>query len=617
MRPNTTGTEAQPGLHERQAYPYRQLEGPDIRYVTLKPFNKDVGLVECSIWQTPLEEARYTAISYTWGDPYVTDPILVAGQNFEVTTNLAACLRRLAIRQAAKDPAEEGLNLWVDAICINQDDVVERNAQVLRMKDIFPHAEKLIVWLGEEGPNTGLAVERIHDVTRFVEAFATDEEGSGFHGARKKVPEHIYVRSTDEHEMAIRSGVMDLYERDWWKRTWILQEVGLSKDVVVHCGSYEMELDLLESFHEFTAFLMMESPELLFETAGGEGMQMVDIEKLPLGVLNLKDDLQDAYESTLHIFLDSTKGHKATDPRDKIYGILGLSTDFRSGGIYPCYERPLQHVFLDVVKAHLEKYDSLDILDQCYFSHTVELGLPSWIPNWDLPDVDEVQADIIPKYLTNKSEEPEEPKQAFNACGGLALNSRPWSFGDDGTLHLTGACFDTIESVTDVADFLRGWTLESLLAAWLPTVSNPDEKYPFAEETWLAAFRRTLVLDVRFLPKERNFSMVFPDDPDSKEKAAFLDRISEARPSFYKACMLKRLAYTSQGMIGLVRPETRVGDRVAVLAGSKVLLCLREVTPSVPSGNATHYHLIGEAYFHGIMDGEAMDGLELGEVVLV
>ncbi|KAB5563138.1 heterokaryon incompatibility protein-domain-containing protein [Coniochaeta sp. 2T2.1] len=601
--------------NDEQAYPYRQLKGADIRYVILKPFNKDTDLVECSIWQKPLTEAHYVAISYAWGDPHVTDTILVANQRFPVTKNLAACLKRLAIRQAAKDPAEgdASLNIWVDAICINQNDVVERNAQVLRMKDIFPHAEKLIIWLGEEGPHTGLAVERINDVTQLLETLQRNEDGSGFHESRKKLPEHIYVRTTDEYEMQIRSAVMDIYLREWWDRTWILQELGLSKDVEVHCGAYEMTWNALESFHKFSGFLLMEDPELLFETAGDKGMHMIDIKELPLAVLNLRDDIEDSYESSLHKLLDSTKTNKATDPRDKIYGILGLSSDFRSGGIDPQYEHPVQQVYFDVVKAYFAKYDALDILDQCFYGHTAEIGLPSWIPNWALADVYIILPEIIPKYLTNEGE---EPRQAFDTCGGLSLSSRPWFFGDDDSLHLTGACFDTIASVTDVPDFLHGWTLESLLGSWLPTVPTPDERYPFASGTWLDAFRRTLVMDTRFLPTERDFSMVFPTDPGSKDKAAFLDRLSEARPAFLKACMLKRLAYTSKGLMGLVRPEVRVGDSLAVLVGSKVPQCLREVTP-IPAQGKPRYQLIGEAYFHGIMDGEAMDGLKLDEIILV
>lgn len=597
-----------------QAYPYRQLDGSDIRYITLKPFDKDVGVVECTIWQKPLEEAQYTAISYAWGDPAITEPILVAGRDFQVTTNLAACLKRLAVRLALRDSAEggSGMNLWVDAICINQDDVLERNAQVLRMKDIFPHAQELIVWLGDEGPHTGLAVQRINDMNRVFDPNMIGEDGSGFPEAWKEVPEHHYKRTTDKHEMDVRAGVIDIYERDWWERTWILQEVGLCKDIVVHCGGYEMAWDSLEVFLKLARYLMMETPELILATSGGQGMELVDVQKLPLAVLNLRGDLESSYDSRLHILLDNTKGQKATDPRDKVYGILGLSSDFRSGGIQPRYDLPVEDVILDVVKAHFLRYDALDILDQCFFGHTVEMGLPSWRPNWDVPELDNFLPDVIPKYLCNEGE---EPKQTFDACGGLSLSSRPWSFGADNTLHLTGACFDTIESVTDMADFLSGWTLESLLKAWLPTVPTPDREYRFAPGTWLDAFRKTVVMDIRFLPAERHFSMVFPDDPDSKDKATFLDRLSEARPSFYRACNLKRLAYTSKGMMGVVRADAKIGDSIAVLAGSKVLHCLREVPQGSAHGKQL-YHLIGEAYFNGMMDGEALDGMDLGEVVL-
>jgi hypothetical protein len=581
----------------------------------LKPFDKDVGLVECSLWQAPLEEAHYTAISYAWGDPAVTEPILVAGETCHVTTNLAACLKRLAICQAAEDSAGDGgVNLWVDAICINQTDVAERNAQVLRMKEIFPHADGLIVWLGEEGPDTGRAVERIKDVTQVLDGLNNREDGNGVRLALEKLPIHMYSRTTDAQEMTVRRAVMDIYTRPWWKRTWILQEIGLSKNIVVYCGYYEMTFEMLESFQMLTGFLLMESPDTIFETAGGEGMPMVEAAKLPMAVLNLMDDLKDEYASTLHALVDTTKNHEATDPRDKIYGILGLSSDFDSGVIFPRYDQPVQEAYLNVVKAHFKLYDSLDILDQCYYAHTAALGLPSWRPNWDLPDVDEVLPEPVYKYMTNRGQ---QPQQAFHACGDMSLSDRPWSFGDDNhTLHLTGACFDTITSLTEAPDFLRGSTLESLLEAWLLAVPTPSEKYPFTNETWLAAFRRTVVLDVGFLPRKRGFSMVFPDDPDSKEQATFLNRIGEARPAFYMACYLKRLAITSKGMMGLVRRETRVGDRVAVLVGSKVLHCLREVSTDVFTGDV-RYQLVGEAYFHGMMDGEAMDGLELGNVVLV
>ena len=370
-----------------------------------------------------------------------------------------------------------------------------------------------------------------------------------------------------------------------------------------------MTLHSLESFYNLAFYLALESPKSLFGKSDAEGMQMVDIGKLPRPVLDLRSNLRREYASSLHMLLRQTLVQKATDPRDKIYGLLGLSSDFRSGGICPRYDYPVREVFLDVVKSQFQKYDSLDILDHCAFQHTGKLGLPSWVPNW----VGHAEAAPVPKYFVYNNH---EPRPVFDAYGGLSLSSRPWSFGEANSLRLTGACFDTIASVTEMADFRNGWTLETLLEAWMPTVPTAGAKYPFAPGTWQEARRTTIVVDCRSLPSERGVSMVFPDDPDSKEQALLSDRLNEARWSSYEACVMKRLAYTSKGLMGLVRQETKVGDSVAVLAGSKVLHCLRQVEETKSSGDQ-RYHLIGEAYFRGIMDGEIMEGLELGDIILV
>ena len=73
---------------------------------------------------------EFESLSYTWGDPKITEPILVNGHVLNITTNLNAAL--LALRKTNEERV-----LWVDAICINQADVQERSEQVLRMRDIY------------------------------------------------------------------------------------------------------------------------------------------------------------------------------------------------------------------------------------------------------------------------------------------------------------------------------------------------------------------------------------------------------------------------------------------------------------------------------------------------
>ena len=76
-------------------------------------------------------DPQYEAISYAWGDPSVTTPVILHGVEWPVTTNLATAFRYL------RSPTNETI-IWADAICINQKDIAERNAQVLIMVDIYP-----------------------------------------------------------------------------------------------------------------------------------------------------------------------------------------------------------------------------------------------------------------------------------------------------------------------------------------------------------------------------------------------------------------------------------------------------------------------------------------------
>lgn len=95
---------------------------------------------------------KYTALSYTWGNPLATTPILVNGVETEVTLNLEAALRH--IRKPEYD-----VILWVDALCINQNDVAEKNHQVEMMREIFAGAELVIAWLGSASGDSDLAME--------------------------------------------------------------------------------------------------------------------------------------------------------------------------------------------------------------------------------------------------------------------------------------------------------------------------------------------------------------------------------------------------------------------------------------------------------------------------
>ncbi|KAH8909331.1 HET-domain-containing protein, partial [Coniochaeta sp. PMI_546] len=148
----------------------------------------------------------YLALSYAWGDPKLTGRISCNGKALQATENLIAAMRQLRERYP-------GRLFWIDAICINQQDAVERAAQVQLMRDIYHSAENVVIYLGENCPGLDRAVQLFHQLQAEAEfPPAYDEVWYRFH---------------------------DLFNRPWFSRIWIIQEVVMAAgDPDIICGPY-------------------------------------------------------------------------------------------------------------------------------------------------------------------------------------------------------------------------------------------------------------------------------------------------------------------------------------------------------------------------------------------
>ncbi|KAH9213642.1 heterokaryon incompatibility protein-domain-containing protein, partial [Leptodontidium sp. 2 PMI_412] len=140
------------------------------------------------------DHTKYEALSYTWGDS-LGDPqiILINGKRFSVTKNLHSALQRLRNGGSGKYRC-----LWIDSLCIDQSNGKERSHQVAIMGQIYQNSQRVLVWLGEHNSNSEKAIE-----------FITNYEASEWHA------------------------VDHLFRRDYWVRTWIIQEIQLAKNVLV------------------------------------------------------------------------------------------------------------------------------------------------------------------------------------------------------------------------------------------------------------------------------------------------------------------------------------------------------------------------------------------------
>lgn len=173
------------------------------------------------------DPSDYTALSYTWlltgneADEPPKQSITISAANakaeIEVNHNLYAFLTTVRHRTKA-------ITLWIDALCINQDDSsIEKAVFVPMMDSIYRSAKRTIVWLGPASKDSALAM---HTVRTFnPHDFAKTDS----------------LHPRDPHWVALRK----LLRRHWWSRLWVLQEALLSRDAIVRCGDETVPLDSL------------------------------------------------------------------------------------------------------------------------------------------------------------------------------------------------------------------------------------------------------------------------------------------------------------------------------------------------------------------------------------
>ncbi|KAH7389218.1 heterokaryon incompatibility protein-domain-containing protein [Cadophora sp. MPI-SDFR-AT-0126] len=225
-------------LASSNPYPYKPLDRirNEIRLPRKSKPSKVDGQVNCTLSHASLDEKpQYEALSYTWcdesGDAGLNKTIIVDGHVISVTKNLeAASLRQLFT-------GEDERTLWVDALCINQADVPERNEQVGKMEIVYHEAIRMVTWLGE-------VYNQSRSAFKLLRLFL-----------KNGIKETVYngVEPADPHEAAPESVVQDtyavirLFNRQYWQPSWVVQEVALAKRVVLRCGSDSLSWEDIDS----------------------------------------------------------------------------------------------------------------------------------------------------------------------------------------------------------------------------------------------------------------------------------------------------------------------------------------------------------------------------------
>lgn len=208
-----------------QIYTPLQTVQNEIRILALLP-SPPLSTIRCTLEIVSLDSRpRYEALSYVWGDASVRNEILVDGLPLLITQNLFVALNHFR-------HVEEELRIWIDAICVNQDDLIERGQQVSLMRRVYSQAFSTKVWLGPADEDSDKALSLIHLVSDVYDDCRERSTAQGKDVIDIYQWGHLRSWSVKEELAALGR----LFRRPWWYRVWIVQEVAASCDVVMHCG---------------------------------------------------------------------------------------------------------------------------------------------------------------------------------------------------------------------------------------------------------------------------------------------------------------------------------------------------------------------------------------------
>lgn len=642
-------------------------------------------LIEVDLENSPV----YDALSYTWHLPVEEQSSATSGvisefggsincngMKLDVTTNLRDGLLRL-------EQFRQETLIWIDAICINQQDLAERSAQVNMMGRIFRSARTVVVWLGE--PQSGRNVLTVEDTIRFMEQLPCIKEQQS-----ESISDYENTALAALREMPFALNLSDWLDlglffcRSWFQRCWIIQEIVLASTIEVYCGHTRIPWGLLQNAVRCLAVLRRQNS--FSRTLRDQRITILN--SIPV-VLLAREHCRSGKLWRLETHLALSRTYQVTDQRDKIFALLGISdkSSLASSVISKFdadYTKSIEQVYTECA-AHLVEgqagYSVLSMVEAR--SYPAPRPIPSWVPDFSVPP--------IPPPLAIRGQCP------FSAGGSTGpLSTQPTVSPNGKELYLPAAArlgriSHTSETGEEICSLERMTHLFYLLAdpglrlakrrtpaaaeaLWRALIANlANEQHPAPASLGTSFAQWVTYLIMRALDTASHASAHaadhFPDGVSPPKPTPTFDspmrdlmssgvhitalrsapleyRYSNVRAAvddfitawdgaiplqelldatriavaagdrarlevthkfvgtFLRMCSARRVFSTEQGDLGIAHQGARVGDEVVVVPGTAVPFVVREV-----EGGA--YVLIGEAFVHGAMDGEALEGKDL------
>ena len=617
-RPGAPLKRSQTGGFNQPLY-FPLIEAQVIRLVELAPGAPSDPVV-IRLFITELEHhPEYEALSYVWGDPKSTVPILCNGRTFDITVNLNAAFVR--VRHSDRPRI-----LWADAVCINQTHKVERSHHVSFMGRIYQHARKVLVCLGQDLDGGAEAVAAL--VRENADLMST-------YGSVAKMP----VLAPDDPLLDDPRwmSLAKMMESVWFTRAWVLQEVGLAKDPSVLYGEVEFShRDLMK----LAQWVVRCAPNL-------ESRASVSFFTIHMDWLDWSSEWQKTARYPNETFLELLNHARwlgCREHRDHIYAFLGhplaLLDDGRGTIVEPDYLKTEQDVFLELAVQLIRKHGVRALSPVEHDEQTLNDGFPSWVPfRWKMEFVSctfgiyadfyydaSAGADKSPPIAIGRSHlevrgiEVDVVSQVYQFSASDLEDPANLTSSDPATRQK--GTLDQIWTDTQDAGLSCPYTPQERVTAFSLTLCAGLSTYTAAEEdlsqhrdNFAAYWRRrtqpsSTLSNPGIVPAAGGQEPTRQPNQGGDPEKFWLD--------MRLVCDGRCFLVTRNGYFGLGPWIARPGDLCCVLLGATVPFVLRSA-----DDQGTRHKLVGEAYVHGLMRGEAVtqerareDGKRLKQYVL-
>jgi hypothetical protein len=616
-----------------------------IRVIDLLPLHESA-LLTLRIRTVDLaDNPEYEAISYCWGAPVFDRKVSIEGQGvLSITHSLQGVLKKLRT-------AEKVRTIWADAICINQGDIDERNAQVQLMRDVYRKCTRVIAWLGEGTNESNIGMDTVPRVLKALRAKEQTRDGRML----KHLPEAALVKYgfPQRNELSLRC-LFGIFERPWFQRVWIIQELALAPKAWLLCG------DKLAAWYDFFTVTCECWGQLVTSTYSDTGKYSTSV-KLGWYFANqivqpTKEEVDLGVLPNLVNLVARSSAAQATDARDKVFALIGLSKERGEGaGVLgaPDYLLCVEEVYTNFAIENIKTYGNLDVLSLAHRPTMEEiepdsLDLPSWVPNFNKPAASDplTRLNKVVLPIQNPSDTPVEFPD-FTATHRSVTD--PKFSKDNRRLCLKGQVIDVVLTTGDMMyqrldsedAIAYSQRVHNTFASWervsdarsgkrhplSPIAALEDKGQPLLDVYWhvinggmidntheqwreefkvdyLAPMRAYHVVSAGQVIKNRDcFQIVewvagWIQDAQNWWRIQWGDHPAEQIivPGIANC---RRVGRTRTGRVTLLPGGARAGDQIALLSGSKVPYVIRK------EEEEGVWSLVGEAYVHGIMFGEA------------